>query len=649
LFFIGALACVEEFDGLTSDESEHIPEAVSALAAEPTVEPELFVLPAEDALDSDVEDEDGEDAVADDPDLQLQASDVIPTIANGAIVSNEQQRQLGLVTVNGCSGTLLNRSWVLTARHCVTTDGALRVPQQITATWSSNIVRPSHVQGLSDARHDIALVYLGAGDFGAVNSQRLYTGNNGRLRTSDSVVQYGRGFSTFARAPSTPASGLGTYRSAQFAPSIISANGYTLAMNAQNQVGHGGDSGGPTVVMVNGANVGIAGVQSTCTPTGYVPGRPPTWDWATGISACQYASTERFVTEITNIINPFVSLPRSSWEAPPAGGSINLKVTTNQPSWTASSNASWLTVSPSSGVNGTVLTVKAATNTSTSPRSGRVTLRAGNASFTLDVTQAGASVRLSISTWAAPPAGGSINLPVTTNQPSWTASSNVSWVTVSPSSGVHGTVLVVSAATNTSTSPRTGTVTLRAGSASFTLTVTQVGASVRLPRSTWEAPPAGGTIILQVTINQPSWTARSNASWLTVSPSSGVNGTVLTVKAATNTSTSPRSGIVTLQAGDASFTLTVTQAGASVSLPRATWAAPPAGGSINLQVKTNQPSWTASSSNSSWLTVSPVSGVNGTVLVVSAAANTSTSARTGTVTLRAGNASFPLTVTQGPR
>lgn len=287
-------------------------------------------------------------------------------ITAGAIVDANMQKKMGLVTINGgCSGTLLNQYWVLTARHCVTQGPATRSPISfpgsmrtvddgmsnpllapgsvtVTADWApgrtgtatsiydfqaNTNAFAANVNATRPTISDIVLINLGDSNLGPVDSQKIYAirldmggGSiklSGRVRTTDTVTQYGRGFGslasgTFGTPSARPGTGLGTFRSASFTPSNISERFYDLAMNSSNQVGHGGDSGGPTVVTVNGVGVGIAGVQTTCRvqpttqyPTGYMTNAPtpagatsPNWDMATGIALCTYVATEPFMTEI---------------------------------------------------------------------------------------------------------------------------------------------------------------------------------------------------------------------------------------------------------------------------------------------------------------------------------------------------------------
>ncbi len=130
-------------------------------------------------------------------------------------------------------------------------------------------------------------------------------------------------------------------------------------------------------------------------------------------------------------------------------------------------------------VSGQSFTLTATANTTTSTRSGTVTvslsgLTEGKKEHTISVTQAPPpTFSLSAEELSFTSAGGTKYLSVTSNQ-SWTVSTDVSWLTLSKTSGTGYASLSVTASSNDSFN-RSGSVTFTAGGKTYTVNITQEG------------------------------------------------------------------------------------------------------------------------------------------------------------------------------
>ena len=321
---------------------------------------------------------------------------------------------------------------------------------------------------------------------------------------------------------------------------------------------------------------------------------------------------------------------------PSAGGSGRVTVTAPDGcAWTASSNASWLTISSgASGTGGGVVQYSAAA-TSGPARSG--TLTVAGQTFTVNQGQ-GCSFTLAPTSATVPNQGGQTSFDVqTTAGCGWSASSQVPWITIASgaSGSGNGTVQLTVAAN--SGGSRSGSVSV----ADKTFSVSQgSGCSFSLSATGTNLPSAGGNGSVGVTApGGCAWTAASNAPWLSLtSGASGSGNGSVNFTAAANTGAA-RTGTLTI----AGQTFTVNQDAActfAIAPEQQTMSAAAGTATVNVTAGSGC-AWTAAS-NAPWITVtSGATGTGGGAVQLSIAANTAGD-RTGTATI----AGRTFTVTQ---
>lgn len=235
-----------------------------------------------------------------------------------------------------------------------------------------------------------------------------------------------------------------------------------------------------------------------------------------------------------------------------------------------------------------------------------------------------------------------------TSNTSWTVSSNQTWLTVSPISGSNNATVVVTAEANPSTSSRTATVSV---SGANPITVTQASASAMLTLSTTSinvAAVANNSASFSVTSNT-SWAVSSNQTWLTVSPTSGSNNGTISISVLANPMALARTATISVSGVSNPQTITVTQAAASplLSVSSSNLSVASAEGSTASFFIDSNTSWNLSS-NQNWLSASAVSGIGNNQIILTAASNTTSTARTAEITVSAtGIASKIISVTQG--
>ncbi|MCL2379157.1 MAG: hypothetical protein FWC77_08560, partial [Defluviitaleaceae bacterium] len=319
---------------------------------------------------------------------------------------------------------------------------------------------------------------------------------------------------------------------------------------------------------------------------------------------------------------PGVGQVRVTWNAPlNDGGSriLRYEVAVNNGPWrTAESMSSHTFTGLSSGLHSFWVRAVNAVGPSLAVRIDQSPLGA-----TLILTPGG--------NWNPTSAAQSRDIQITSNT-SWNIASNQQWLTVSRTSGTGNGSFRISVTANTGTQ-RIGSITITAPNAPMqTIWVTQ-GQQSNLtiaPNTAWN--PAAVASLRDITVtSNTAWIISSNQSWLTVtnvSPASRMGNGSFRINTTTNTGAA-RSGTITVMTHDGSTvrTIPVTQAAHQATLTLSQTAAwNPSNAAQNRTINvTSNGTWTVSSSNTSWLTVSNISPSN-----------------------RTGNGSFRINVTANP-
>ncbi len=347
------------------------------------------------------------------------------------------------------------------------------------------------------------------------------------------------------------------------------------------------------------------------------------------------------VTQTGIACNPVLSPSAQSVSAYGASASVTVSQAAADCSYTATSNAAWITIN--SGASGSGISnpvaYTVASNASSQARTGTMTI----AGVTFTVNQAGLSCGYSLSPASitlppGPSTGVTVALTAQVADCAWSAGSNAGWMAVaSGTSGIGSGTVTFDVVANPNSASRASSLTI----AGQTFAVTQQGVTCTQQLSGTAAfvnAPAGPGTAVTVTSSAPdcTWGTTVSAPWITLTSPNVLAGTAnVSWSVLSNTSSQLRSGTMTI----AGQTFTVNQAGTncSFSLSSPGTAAPidSAGGngSVGVTSAATDCGW-AAASNVSWVTVT--SGSTGTgsgAVTYSVSANASSFARTGTITV----------------
>ena len=344
-----------------------------------------------------------------------------------------------------------------------------------------------------------------------------------------------------------------------------------------------------------------------------------------------------------------VDIDKADLIFPASGGDISFNITSNT-NWTLSDYPSWLTLSKTSGKGNQEIKATASENPNVTERTGSITLGIDgkDENKTINVTQQGKTFDITPTTLTFTSVKGTQTVTVTTDG-AWSASTKETWITLSPEEATGNSTLKISVSENMSVNERSGTVFVKMGDKTSTISVTQSSKSFGITPTSLSFTDKSGSQNVAIETDG-TWEATTTDTWISLTPSSGSGTSELIVTVSENTTDSKRNGTVTITMGDKSLTVSVSQDGKYLTINNPLLSCTSKGGTIDITVSTND-TWTATvSEGASWISLSKDKG-NGTADIEAIISdNASVNERSGSIVIEANHGqSVKISITQDAR
>lgn len=318
--------------------------------------------------------------------------------------------------------------------------------------------------------------------------------------------------------------------------------------------------------------------------------------------------------------------------------------------WTAASSADWVTLSATSGDGNGFVEVTIAENTYPEKRQGQIAIKGENCeTIIVDVIQSGIGYHLSVSKNSLSVGGSGIvtSFSIISND-SWTVSPSVSWISVSPASGMENQEITVTVDASNEPEERTGIITIT-GKNSITeivrLTQEGIGYQLSVAPTSIVIGAAASSKSFTITSND-AWEITSSVGWASVSTSSGIGTRAFFVEFDANEDPEARTGTISVNGvhtPEVTIALRQEGVGYHVSVDKSTidvWAA----ATTETFSITSNDSWTISSS-ASWVIPSQTAGSGNLTISLSIERNTYIEERSAAITIRGTKSGQTLTLT----